>query len=113
MTISKKYVVDVISALFCLLFIVAGCLVSLNRYWQYEESYIDFGQYDQSIWKVAHFQAPIVHHFIHWTINVLGDHVTPSVFLISPLYWFTSRSEMILIVQARSEEHTLNSSHPK
>jgi len=41
-----------------------------------------------------------VHHFIHGKINVLGDHFTPSVFLISPIYWFTDRSESILIIQA-------------
>src|SRR6185437_4980732 len=82
------------------LFFIIGSIVSLNRFWQYEVSFVDFGQYDQAIWKVSRFQEPITYHFIYGRINVLGDHVTPTIFLISPLYWFTDRSEMILLVQA-------------
>lgn len=92
--------IDILAVVFVLIFILAGILVSLHRYWQYEVSYIDFGQYDVSIWKISRFKSPIIHHFIQGDINVLGDHVTPSVFLISPLYWLTNRSEMILVVQA-------------
>lgn len=96
----KLKLLDISAFLFCLVFFVAGTVISLNRFWQYEVSYIDFGQYDQSIWKASRFQEPIVYHFIHGRINVFGDHLTPSIFLISPLYWFTDKSEMILIVQA-------------
>ncbi len=96
----KPTIIDICAFLLCAIFITAGIIVSLHRFWQYEASYIDFGQYDQAIWKVSRFQEPIVDHFIHGKINVLGDHVTPSIFLISPLYWFTDKSEMILIVQA-------------
>ena len=35
-------------------------VISVNRYWQYQTFYIDFGIYDDAIWKVAHFQTPIV-----------------------------------------------------
>jgi uncharacterized membrane protein len=91
---------DLCALVAVILFTVAGILVSLNRFWQYEASYIDFGQYDRAIWLVSRFQEPIFYHFIHGRINVLGDHVTPSVFLISPFYWFTNKSEMILVVQA-------------
>lgn len=96
----KLTFIDICAFAFCLSFFIIGATVSLQRFWQYEASYIDFGQYDQAIWKVSRFQEPIMYHFIHGKINVLGDHVTPSVFLISPLYWFTDKSEMILIVQA-------------
>ncbi|OGH14284.1 MAG: hypothetical protein A2687_01510 [Candidatus Levybacteria bacterium RIFCSPHIGHO2_01_FULL_38_26] len=84
----------------CALFIAAGILVSLNRYWQYEVSYIDFGKYDQALWSISRFKEPIIDHFVLGKINVFGDHVTPSVFLLSPLYWITDRSEVILIAQA-------------
>lgn len=92
--------IDLLALSASLAFIVIGSIVSLHRFWQFEVSYIDFGQYDQAIWKVSRLQEPIVHHFVHGKINVLGDHVTPSIFLISPLYWLTDRSEMILVVQA-------------
>lgn len=97
---SKEKIIDIIAYILPLLFIIFGVLVSLNRFWQYEVSYIDFGQYDQTLWRVSRFEAPIMHHFIHGEINVFGDHVTPSVFLLAPLYWFTQRSEIILIAQA-------------
>lgn len=96
----KSHGIDVLAYFSVFLFFTIGSIVSLNRFWQYEESYVDFGQYDRVIWLVSRFQAPIVTHFIYGKINVLGDHVTPSIFLLSPLYWFTNRSEIILIVQA-------------
>jgi len=96
---AEKYK-DIVAYILCFCFIIAGILVSLNRFWQYEAFYIDFGQYDQVLWRISRFQEPIMHHFIHGNINVLGDHVTPTIFLLSPLYWFTDRSEAILIAQA-------------
>lgn len=100
MNLGKINPVDLIASFFCFFFFLVGSIVSLNRFWQYEASYVDFGQYDRSIWLVSRFQEPIVQHFIYGRLNVLGDHVTPSIFLISPLYWFTNSSEIILIVQA-------------
>lgn len=96
--LKNKFEITAISI--CIIFAVAGTLVSLNRFWQYEISLIDFGQYDQAIWKISRFQEPVIYHFIHGKINVLGDHFTPSVFLIAPIYWLTDRSESILIIQA-------------
>jgi len=100
MKLGKINVSDLLTLFFCFSFFIIGSIVSLNRFWQYDVSFIDFGQYDRAIWLVSRFQEPIVQHFIYGRINVLGDHVTPSIFLISPLYWFTNRSEIILIVQA-------------
>lgn len=97
---SPKCSGDLIAYILCLVFTVAGILVSLNRYWQYEAFYIDFGQYDQAIWQVAHFQPPMIDHWIHGFILIFGDHFTPSIFLLSPLYWLTSSKVMILYAQA-------------
>lgn len=96
----KTPFIDLLAYTSCILFIVIGVIVSLNRYWQYEVSYVDFGQYDQAIWKVSRFEEPLVYHFVHGKINVLGDHATPSIFLITPFYWFTERSEVLLVIQA-------------
>ena len=97
---SKETYIDIFAYIACIVFIACGILVSLHRYWQYEVSFIDFGIYDQIIWKVSQFQEPIVLHFIHGKINFLGDHVVPSIFIISPLYWLIDKPEMILIVQS-------------
>lgn len=98
----KLHTIDVITILITVIVILTGVLVSVHRYWQYEVFYIDFGQYDQAIWEVAHFQAPMVDHFIHGFIPVFADHFTPSIFLLSPFYWLKSSKIMILFVQAIS-----------
>lgn len=94
------YKIDIVAFLLVIFFCAAGIIVSLHRFWQYEASLIDFGHFDQIIWNISRFQEPIVNHFIHGRINAFGDHLTPSVALISPLYWITNKSEMILVVQA-------------
>lgn len=96
----KFSLLDLTSWILVGIFISCGILVSVHRYWQYEVSFIDFGQYDQIIWKVSRFQEPVVNHFIHGKIHVFADHVTPSIFLLSPFYWFTDRPEIILIIQS-------------
>lgn len=86
--------------LICFLFIFAGILVSLNRYWQYEVFYYDFGIFDQAIWKVSRFEPPIIDHLVVGGRWIFADHFNPTIFLISPFYWLTQRSEMTLILQA-------------
>lgn len=88
-------------AVFCsTLFIIAGSIVSVLRYWQYEIFYYDFGIFDTAIWKVAHFQKPIIDHFIVGGKINFADHFNPSIFLLSPIYWFTDKQEVLLIVQS-------------
>ena len=75
---------------FITLYFVIFSTISVNRYWQYQTFYIDFGIYDDAIWKVAHFKAPIVDKGPNGRLN-LGDHFTPGMYLLSPIYWFTDR----------------------
>lgn len=83
----------------CLVFTWAGIFVSVHRFWQFETFYYDFGIYDQAIWRVAHFQKPVIDHFILGGKTIFADHFAPTIFLLSPLYWFTDRAEIILIAQ--------------
>lgn len=92
--------IDLTSSLFCLAFILAGILVSLNRYWQYETFFYDFGIFDQAIWSVSKFQPPTINHLEVDGKWIFADHFNPSIFLLAPLYWITSKSEIILIAQA-------------
>lgn len=85
--------------LICFLFIFAGILVSLNRYWQYEVFYYDFGIFDQAIWNVSRFQPPIIDHLVVGGKWIFADHFNPSIFLLSPFYWFVQRSEILLVLQ--------------
>lgn len=98
--LKEKNYIDLISYTLCILFIVAGILVSLHRFWQYEVFYYDFGIFDQAIWKVSRFSAPIIDHLTVGGKWIFADHFSPSIFLLSPFYWLTSKSEMLLVIQA-------------
>jgi len=86
--------------IFIVLFITAGSIVSVVRYLQYETYYYDFGIFDRAIWEVSRFQAPIIDHLVVPGKLIFADHFSPGIFMLSPLYWFTNRQEMLLIVQA-------------
>ncbi|KKR56673.1 MAG: hypothetical protein UU05_C0011G0006 [Candidatus Curtissbacteria bacterium GW2011_GWA1_40_47] len=91
---------DLVVALLTLAFITAGALVSINRFWQYEVFYYDFGIFDQALWKVAHFSPPIIEHLVVGGKIIFADHFNPSIFILSPLYWLTEKQEIMLIAQA-------------
>ncbi len=78
----------------------AATLVSLHRFWQYEVFFYDFGIFDQAIWKVSRLQAPVIDHLVTGGKLIFADHFSPSLFLLSPLYWFTNRQEILLVAQA-------------
>lgn len=89
---------------FIILYTLAALTVSLNRYWQYQSFYYDFGFYDTAIWQAAHLQLPIV-DFVNFKDQekiIFANHFNPSLFLLSPLYWFTDRREILLIWQSLS-----------
>lgn len=70
----------------------------MNRFWQFEAFYMDHGFFDSAIWKVAHGLPPIVD--LSWIVtNQLGDHFSPVMYLLSPLYLFTNAYEPILIIE--------------
>lgn len=98
----KYRIVDVIAFGFISLYTLAAILVSLNRFWQYEVFYYDFGIFDQAIWNVAHFRPPVIDHFVIPGKVIFADHFSPSMFLLTPIYWFTSRPEALLVTQAIS-----------
>jgi uncharacterized membrane protein len=99
-TMMNGKAVTVIVYILCSLFIIAGSLISLHRFWQYEVFYYDFGIFDTVIWNVSRLQPPIIDHLAVGEKLIFADHLYPSVFIFSPLFWLTSRSEILLIAQA-------------
>lgn len=95
----KRIRIDWFAYGFIALYTLAAILVSLHRFWQYEVFYYDFGIFDQAIWNVAHFRPPIIDHFVIPGKIIFADHFSPSMFLLSPIYWFTNRPEALLIAQ--------------
>lgn len=95
----RKYWVDLLVLTICLLYSLAWILINLNRFWQYESGYYDFGLFDKAIWNLSRFRLPIRDHLVFGEKIIFADHFSPSIFLLSPLYWLTDRSEIIFIAQ--------------
>lgn len=93
--ITKKTIALYLVLYFCLI-----TAVSLHRWWQFEYYYFDHGIFDQSLWSVAHGQLPYIDHFEKniW-LNQFGDHFTPTLYLLTPLYWLTDSYIPLLIIQ--------------
>lgn len=82
------------------IYIFAASLVSLNRYWQVNSFWYDFGILDTTIWKLSHFQLPYIEQLAPPKgLIVWGDHFNPSIIIYAPIYWLTDRPEAILIAQ--------------
>lgn len=96
----KTSFTDFFAVLLFALFSLAGVLVSVSRYWQYEIFFYDFGIFDQAIWSVARFSPPLIDHMVVGGKWIFADHFNPSIFILSPLYWITDKSEVLLIAQA-------------
>lgn len=85
--------------LYLALYFIAINLVVLNRFWQFEAFYFDHGIYDSSLWQVAHGTWPIIDHIEDGFIRQFGDHFTPTMYLLTPLYLLTERYEPLLILE--------------
>ena len=99
-SIRNHKAIDWIACFLTALFILAGALVSLNRYWQYETFYYNFGVFDQAIWQVSRFQPPVIEHLLVGGRVLFADHFDLSILLLAPIFWITERSEALLIAQA-------------
>jgi uncharacterized membrane protein len=93
MNLFDKFILFIIG-----IYLVIFSVISVNRYWQYQTFYIDFGIYDDAIWKIAHFKAPIVDKGLNGRLN-LGDHFTPGMYLLAPIYWVTDSQEAMFVAQ--------------
>lgn len=98
--LTKKRIPLFVAGIISFFYALAGGIVSVIRYWQYEIFYYDFGIFDKVIWQVSQFSTPIMHHMVFDEKIVFADHFSPSIFLLSPLFWIAPFSETLLIAQA-------------
>lgn len=93
-----------LTVFFIALYTLAAIIVSVLRFHQFEAGYFDFGVNDQAIWSVSRLKIPITYHpnYLGGFDIHLADHFSPSIYILSPLYWLTSKQEIILIAQALS-----------
>lgn len=93
---SNKEQVVIAFAIF--LYVLGASLVSLNRYWQFNAFWYELGLYSEAIWKVSRLHLPTIEQFGGRVI--FADHFNPSLYLYSPIYWFTDKAEALLVAQA-------------
>ena len=69
------------------LYIATFGLLAARRHLAYETSAFDLGNYDQALWNAAHGRGLALTTLPSLTLNRLGLHVEPILFLFVPLYW--------------------------
>lgn len=97
----KKLMEIILVLLFITIYSLGASLVSLNRHWQYNSFWYDFGIFDTTIWKLSRFQSPVIAQLNPPAGKIVwADHFNPSTIFLTPLYWLTEKQEVILIAQA-------------
>lgn len=73
--------------------------ISLIRHYNFGSHSFDLGIYAQAVYKYAYFQG-----FFNTIrgINQFGDHFSPILFLIAPLFWIFKSATTLIVVQAIS-----------
>jgi uncharacterized membrane protein len=87
-----------------LLFALTGFALlayALYSIWEHNHFLTDYDLAiaDQAVWNFSRFQSPEITTTVP-PVNVLGDHFSPILILLSPLYWLWSDPRMLLIAQA-------------
>ncbi len=90
----------IVSVVLCISFALAGTFISVNRFYQFDSFYYDFGIFDQAIWRVSQLRAPVIDHYVVGGSWIFGDHFSPALMLLAPIYWVTHAQEAIFFVQA-------------
>ena len=78
---------------------------SLYRYYQFNSGTYDLVIFDQAIHSYAHFRPGIsivkgLHNGFGPNFSVLGDHFSPILAALAPLYWIYNGPQDLLIAQA-------------
>ena len=81
------------------------CVFALTRYHTFHSSSYDLVIFDQAVRSYAHFQPGIsiikgVHNGFGPHFSVLGDHWSPILATLAPLYWIYSGPQTLLVAQA-------------
>ena len=76
---------------------LAYAALGLTRHWRFESSY-DLAIFDQAIWHLSRFGAPA--SSIRGYSNLLGDHFSPILATLAPLYWIAAAPESLIAAQA-------------
>lgn len=81
----------------CIIFGLLYSLLSILRFEHFMMGSFDLSIYDQGIWQYSHFRAPFS---TVREMNILGDHFSPILMLLSFFYWIWDDVWLLLIFQA-------------
>src|ERR1700735_941342 len=96
-----RVAVGVLTALMAAIYTV----FSLVRYYRFETGSYDLVIFDQAVRSYAHFMPGIsvikgVHNGFGPHFSVLGDHWSPILASLGPLYWVYGHPQTLLVAQA-------------
>ncbi|MDR0784039.1 MAG: DUF2079 domain-containing protein, partial [Propionibacteriaceae bacterium] len=74
-------------------------VISLTRFARYQSGF-DLGLFVQAVQAYSNADTPIVSLKAQEPFNVLGDHFSPMIALIAPLYHLAPNAQTLLVVQA-------------
>jgi len=70
--------------------------MSVTRHQRFGSYAYDLGIYDQALWLISNGIHPYV---TVRELHILGDHFTPILYLLAPIYWLENGTEFLLIFQ--------------
>ena len=81
------------------------CVFALTRYYTFHTSSYDLVIFDQAVRSYAHFRPGIsiikgVHNGFGPGFSILGDHWSPILATLAPLYWIYNSPQTLLVAQA-------------
>ncbi|MBI5467353.1 MAG: DUF2079 domain-containing protein [Candidatus Kerfeldbacteria bacterium] len=83
-----------------LIIAVGYAALSLWLHQHFETHGHDLGIFDQAVWKLSHFTAPITTIRRGPIMNLFGDHFDPILSLLVPFVWLFRSPAVLLIAQA-------------
>jgi len=81
-----------------LLAAAAYATYSLVRFSQYANGGFDLGIFDEVVWHYSRFETPA--SSVKGLKTIWGDHFSPIMMLLAPLYWLWEDARMLLLAQA-------------
>jgi len=67
---------------------------------RFQRTGMDLGIFDQAVKAYSHFQIPYIPIKAQAPFNILGDHFSPVIALLAPLYWLWPNARVLLCAQA-------------
>ncbi|WP_242426981.1 MULTISPECIES: DUF2079 domain-containing protein [unclassified Streptomyces] len=91
--------------LLTLLCFLVCCALGFQSWTAMRLTGFDLGIFDQAVRAYAHFELPRspiknVHHEFPPGFSLLGDHFTPALALLAPLYWLWDDPRVLVLAQA-------------